>query len=190
MTSATRQEILNITLELFREHGYDGTSIALISNRTGLGKASLYHHFPGGKEQMRQELVHLVADWFLPRLEQLRDKTTPARERLKLFLNEIDSFFGGGQRGCLIAALAVGAADSACRAELSGILNTWIGALADLAESEGVPANDAQTRAEDCVAIIEGALLVSRIVDDKSVFRRAIRISPDMLLGSLRRQGP
>lgn len=186
MATASRQEILQAVLELFRECGYEGTSMAMISERTKLGKASLYHHFPGGKEQMRDELVKLLADWFRPRLEQLKDDATPPRGRVKVFMSELDSFFEGGQRGCLFAALAVGPAENGCRIELKDLMNLWISALAELAEKSGVPANDAQTRAEDCVAQLEGALLVSRIVGDKSIFKRALRQAPDMLFGSSR----
>jgi len=82
--------------------------------------------------------------------------------------------------------LAVGTAENGCRIELKDLMNLWISALAELAEKSGVPANDAQTRAEDCVAQLEGALLVSRIVGDKSIFKRALRQAPDMLFGSSR----
>ena len=44
-------------LQLFRQHGYDGATLSKISQVTGLGKASLYHHFPKGKDEMVQEVL-------------------------------------------------------------------------------------------------------------------------------------
>jgi len=41
----TRQRILNIATELFREHGYAGTSIRDIADGLGMTKAALYYHF-------------------------------------------------------------------------------------------------------------------------------------------------
>ena len=47
-----RADALPALAEVFREHGFEGASLSLISERTGLGKGSLYHFFPGGKEEM------------------------------------------------------------------------------------------------------------------------------------------
>ncbi|MFT7651655.1 MAG: TetR/AcrR family transcriptional repressor of lmrAB and yxaGH operons, partial [Candidatus Azotimanducaceae bacterium] len=35
--------------QVFITRGYDGATLAHLSASTGLSKASLYHHFPGGK---------------------------------------------------------------------------------------------------------------------------------------------
>ena len=49
---AERADVLPQLAEVFRAHGYEGATLALISDATGLGKGSLYNFFPGGKEQM------------------------------------------------------------------------------------------------------------------------------------------
>ena len=51
-----RGDVLPALTEVFRTHGYEGASLALISRHTGLGKGSLYHFFPGGKEEMAAEV--------------------------------------------------------------------------------------------------------------------------------------
>ena len=43
--------------EVFRAHGYEGASLTLITQATGLGKGSLYNFFPDGKEQMAAEVL-------------------------------------------------------------------------------------------------------------------------------------
>ena len=45
-------DVLPALGEVFREHGFEGASLSVIGKRTGLGKGSLYHFFPGGKEEM------------------------------------------------------------------------------------------------------------------------------------------
>src|SRR4029078_11124737 len=47
----TKPEMFSRLMDLFREKGFDGASLADISESTGLGKSSLYHHFPNGKEE-------------------------------------------------------------------------------------------------------------------------------------------
>ena len=52
-----RSQVLRALGEVFRAHGYEGASLTLITEATGLGKGSLYHLFPGGKEQMAAEVL-------------------------------------------------------------------------------------------------------------------------------------
>jgi AcrR family transcriptional regulator len=56
----TKPDMLERLMDLFRAKGFDGASVSDISDATGLGKSSLYHHFPDGKEEMAiQVLAHL-----------------------------------------------------------------------------------------------------------------------------------
>ena len=48
----SKEEVLARLMATFRSDGYDGASLAELSQRTGLGKSSLYHYFPGGKAEM------------------------------------------------------------------------------------------------------------------------------------------
>jgi AcrR family transcriptional regulator len=41
----TRGRILDAALELFSEHGFDGTTLQQIADRLGVTKAALYYHF-------------------------------------------------------------------------------------------------------------------------------------------------
>lgn len=50
-------------LRLFRQYGYDGATLSKISEATGLGKASLYHHFPGGKDEMVEVVLDSLECW-------------------------------------------------------------------------------------------------------------------------------
>jgi len=60
--------------EAFREHGFEGASIAQLSAATGLGKGSLYNFFPGGKEEMAAAVLADVDAWFTANIfEPLRD---------------------------------------------------------------------------------------------------------------------
>jgi AcrR family transcriptional regulator len=52
----TRARIQQVAVELFTEHGYEGTSLREISERLGVTKAALYYHFKS-KEDIIQSLV-------------------------------------------------------------------------------------------------------------------------------------
>lgn len=40
-----RVEVVQRLLKVFRQHGYEGATLSRISEATGLGRASLCHHF-------------------------------------------------------------------------------------------------------------------------------------------------
>lgn len=56
----TRQDILDASLVLFAEQGYDKTSLREIAEQVGVTKAALYYHFPS-KEQILAALLEPVA---------------------------------------------------------------------------------------------------------------------------------
>ena len=52
----TRARIQQVAVELFTEHGYEGTSLREIAERLGVTKAALYYHFKS-KEDIIESLV-------------------------------------------------------------------------------------------------------------------------------------
>lgn len=59
-----RESILRIAVELFNEQGYDATSVADLSQRLGLTKSALYHHFAS-----KEALLEIALDQALSALE-------------------------------------------------------------------------------------------------------------------------
>jgi len=53
----SKEQIADRLFTVFRDRGFEGASIADLSRATGLGKSSLYHHFPAGKEQMAEAVL-------------------------------------------------------------------------------------------------------------------------------------
>jgi AcrR family transcriptional regulator len=56
----TRARIQQVAVELFTEHGYEGTSLREIAERLGVTKAALYYHFKS-KEDI---VASLVEDYY------------------------------------------------------------------------------------------------------------------------------
>jgi AcrR family transcriptional regulator len=55
--STTRQRIVETTAELFRRQGYNATGIKRIVTDAKAPFGSIYHFFPGGKEQLGAEVI-------------------------------------------------------------------------------------------------------------------------------------
>jgi AcrR family transcriptional regulator len=49
MTLNTREKILQVAAKLIVRQGYTATSVSQIARETGIGKATVYHHFPDKK---------------------------------------------------------------------------------------------------------------------------------------------
>src|SRR6476620_9172702 len=56
-TVPTKERLLDASGELFRRQGYTGTGIKAILADAQAPFGSLYHHFPGGKEELGAEAV-------------------------------------------------------------------------------------------------------------------------------------
>lgn len=59
----TKQEILDVALDLFSRQGYEATSISSIADAVGIRKASLYSHF-NCKQAILDDLVKLVLEQY------------------------------------------------------------------------------------------------------------------------------
>ncbi len=56
-SSAARERVLFVAERLFSERGYSSVTLRDIANELGIRQASLYHHVPGGKEQLFVEVT-------------------------------------------------------------------------------------------------------------------------------------
>src|SRR3954468_19818041 len=54
---ATKDRLLDASGELFRRQGFAGTGIKQILAQAGAPFGSLYHHFPGGKDELAAETI-------------------------------------------------------------------------------------------------------------------------------------
>ena len=52
----SQQAVLDAAVAAFIEYGYDATSMGQLSERLGLSKAAIYHHFPAKVELLRAAL--------------------------------------------------------------------------------------------------------------------------------------
>ncbi|GIV98034.1 MAG: hypothetical protein KatS3mg057_2691 [Herpetosiphonaceae bacterium] len=56
-TTSPRNRLLDVAERLFSEQGYEAVTMRDIADAMGVRQASLYHHVPGGKQQLYVEVV-------------------------------------------------------------------------------------------------------------------------------------
>lgn len=171
---AERADALPALAEIFREHGYEGASLALISRATGLGKGSLYHFFPGGKAEMAAAVLAEIEAWFTTHIfAPLLNAEDPARA-IATTLDAVASYFRSGRRVCLVGALALGDTRDRFAIAIAGYFTRWIAALAAALERAGHPPQAANTLAETAIVTIQGAITLTRALDRPDIFERTI----------------
>lgn len=177
----TKEKYIPCLLRLFRQHGYDGATLSKISKATGLGKASLYHHFPGGKDEM----VTTVLDYLEQALEKnilqpLRSEGN-ACDRFKRMCQSVSNSYEGGRQPCLFAILLLGSARDIFQAKVRKLLQIWISEIAQVLIDEGLETSVARQRSEDAVIAIQGALILAQGLDDLAPFERILQELPKQL---------
>ena len=177
-----RSQVIANLLRAFRRNGYEGASLSRLSDETGLGRASLYHHFPGGKEDMAHAVVvSAVHDFANVVLAPLQETGTP-RQRTVAMASALSSFYDGGKEACILALMTVGESREALVPEIRKGLEGWIEALTAVVVEAGQPEAVARERAQDAVARIQGALVLARGLGDTTIFERTVKDQPRDLL--------
>ena len=175
----TRQRILDASAELFRRQGYAGTGIKAVLAASHAPFGSLYHFFPGGKEDLGvaalqsggetyRELVELI---FAPGV----DVVTATR----------DFFRGAGAAleatdyadACPIAtvALEIASTNEPMRAAAAAAFESWLAVLTTRLVEAGVRRARARAISIELFCLVEGAFLLCRTTRDTTPMRVAGR---------------
>ncbi|HEX7791077.1 MAG TPA: TetR/AcrR family transcriptional regulator [Afipia sp.] len=168
--------------EVFRAHGYEGTTLALISEATGLGKGSLYNFFPGGKEEMANEVLASIDRWFVDNIYTPLRTSPDAAKGIAQMYAATDDYFRSGQRVCLVGVVALGASRDLFGDKVKVYFAGWVEALAAALRRLGGDNGTARRKAEHAVLEIQGALVLARAFDDPKFFSRALKESERRLL--------
>lgn len=171
---AERADAIAPLAEVFREHGYEGASLALIGEATGLGKGSLYHFFPNGKEEMVRAVLDEIGQWFEDAVYSPLRNERNANGAIGAMLDSTAQYFRSGRRVCLVGALAVSNTRDLFAQAIRGYFVAWVDALQSALTRQGRDAKQSRILAEEAVLAIQGAIVLSRALDDPSVFQRAI----------------
>ena len=183
ITKVHDEELLDRLTSVFRIHGFEGASLSLISKATGLQRASLYHRFPGGKEDMAKAVLERAWAWLNHRALAPLAGPGKAEERVNKMAQGLRTFFRGGRNSCLLDSLSFGSEENDLRRYVQEGMGAWVEALAKVARETGVPAKKARQQAQDAIGRIQGSLVMARVLKDYGPFERMLLELPTVLLG-------
>lgn len=184
ITKVKDEELLDRLTDVFRTHGFEGASLSRISEATGLQRASLYHRFPGGKEEMAQAVLERAGQWLGNRvLAPLTGPGKPA-DRIRKMAHELHLFYGGGKHSCLLDSLSFGFEESTIKRHVREGMGAWVEALAKVAREAGVSPKKARQQAQDAISLLQGGLVMARVLNDTGPFERTLANLPHVILNN------
>ncbi|WP_395396734.1 TetR/AcrR family transcriptional regulator [Novosphingobium sp. BL-8A] len=184
-----RESALPALAEAFREHGFEGASLAALSKATGLGKGSLYNFFPGGKEEMMEAVLENIDGWFAEAIfSPLEHVVDPAAAVTAMF-DDVTAYFRSGRRVCVVGCLGLNSAGETFSVKVKEYFARWISALVHCLEVGKVPPALALDLAEEAVSGIQGAIVLARALGEEESFLRIVRRLQSSLLDAIGRYG-
>ena len=169
-------------MEVFSRFGYDGASMEILSQATGLKKASLYHRFPGGKKDMAAHVLKNVETWFLTHVDAvIRDEQKPLDKRLDEGIAAISSLFEDGARNCSLRMLSACTESGYFQEKIANSFTILRNAFALIAEKNGLSEEKASAKAMEAIINIQGSLVLSRAMQDNTIFKTSIAAIPELL---------
>jgi AcrR family transcriptional regulator len=172
----------NVDLKLFETFsklGYDGASMELLAQATGLKKASLYHRFPNGKIEMAQHALSIVEEWIQQNIVAVSaNKKLKPEARLKKAISAIDELYNGGANNCLLRTLTVGPDAEAFKEHVSNCFNLLADGFTDIAVDLGLSPKAAKQQAKIVTLLIQGSLVLAGATGDITYFKNSLAKIP------------
>jgi TetR/AcrR family transcriptional repressor of lmrAB and yxaGH operons len=179
--ATTHDDLIRHLRTVFHTYGYDGASLSLISQATGLGKGSLYHHFPNGKVEMAGAVLQAEGVWFQTGLDLLR-QAGPPEQRLALFIDFVRIGEANKDQASTLDVYTMGNARTLFGQDMGIAVQEWISALQQVICDSGIAPEEARQRAITAIARLEGVRLMCRCLNDWQIFDDLLRQLPQDLL--------
>jgi len=154
----TRERILSAAAERFRRQGYCATGLKQVVAEARAPFGSLYHHFPGGKQQLAEEVIQAGGAYFEALVTAVYDEEPTAEASVRaVFAGAAETLAATDfQDACPIAtvALEVASTNDDLRRATADVFEAWTVALTErLGDRE---------RALAVLCALEGAFVLCR----------------------------
>ncbi|MBH5338427.1 TetR/AcrR family transcriptional regulator [Streptomyces pactum] len=173
----TRLRIIQATAALLQQQGYESTSVKRIATAAQASPSSVYHFFPGGKQELAIEAMRHGAREFGELLAQgLASSADPAEAAAACALLLADDLKRSDwSDGCPVAVTAletvgrVPGLQEAATESLTG----WRDLVMAKLVGSGIASDAARSLAGTVISMLEGAELLSRVTRDDTPLRDA-----------------
>jgi TetR/AcrR family transcriptional repressor of lmrAB and yxaGH operons len=170
MAAGVRERMVAGAVRLLAQHGLQATSFSTVLATTKAPRGSIYHHFPGGKDELVTAAIGSAEQHALALLDQQVGASAVA---------VAESFLGawrtlltraGYEIGCALVAVTVAAESPELRERTASAFGAWRQKLASALLAGGLAEADADAAAALLLAASEGAVVICRAERDIAHF--------------------
>jgi TetR/AcrR family transcriptional repressor of lmrAB and yxaGH operons len=151
---------------LLRDQGYSATGRAQLLTESGVSNGSLYHHFPGGMEELAEAALEASGRAVAEALREALDGAPSAALGVARFLDmAVGPVAGEPCPGCPLAPTALESPiiSPRLRATAARCFDQWETLIASRLRADGWPEESVPETASAILSLIEGALLLARV---------------------------
>lgn len=166
-TPTTKERIVYAAADLFRRHGYAGTGMRQVVAAAQAPFGSLYHHFPGGKEQLGEEVIRVAGTMYGELVAAIlengpADPVAATEQAFALAAQQLEE--SGWEDACPIATITLETASTSepMRRASAAVFERWFAALAARFEGAGIAPERARELALTWLMLLEGGFLFCR----------------------------
>jgi AcrR family transcriptional regulator len=166
MATDTHDRIINASADLFRRQGYAGTGVKQIVAAAQAPFGSIYHHFPGGKQQIGAETIRTSGAFYASLIEAVIDPAPDLISGVRDFFARAaehlrDSDFADA---CPIAtvALEVASTSEPLRQATDEVFESWLAAISERFRTAGIEDERARELSLQILSLLEGAFILAR----------------------------
>jgi AcrR family transcriptional regulator len=190
----TRQRLVDASAALFQRQGLTGTGIKQILTQAQAPFSSLYHHFPGGKEELASAAIRASGARYQAVVEAAWDGAPEVISGIEAVFHEAAETLEATDFtvACPIAtvALEVAGTNEPLRQATAEVFDAWIAAGAARFEAEGVSSGDARALALAVIALLEGAFVLSQALKSTQPMHAAGSVAAAAVRRALDSQPP
>ncbi|MFC3678303.1 TetR/AcrR family transcriptional regulator [Ferrovibrio xuzhouensis] len=181
--------VLDAAVQCFWQHGYDGTSVRDLAEKTGITSASLYNAFGDKRGLYRRALDHYLAQSFGDRVGRFEGHLPPRQAITAFFEEIIDRSLKDTQRkGCMLvnSALEVAPHDPEFRRVVTGMLEqveAFFRRCAEGGQRDGTitTAQSADDLAGLLLSVLLGIRVLARTRPERDLLHGLVRPIYDLL---------
>jgi AcrR family transcriptional regulator len=187
MARDTKQRMVEAAALSLRERGLAATSFTEVLAASGAARGAIYHHFPGGKDDLAEHAVAWTGRRVRTELESIGgdDPEAVLRSFVELIGPVVRKAAGG--TSCAVAAVTVEASprQAALNAAVDTAFRSWIDVLEARLRQVGVAPAQAGATARLMVTFLEGSLVLARATGAVAVFEQSASALLQALAGRL-----
>lgn len=187
MAADTRERIIDVSAELLRRQGYANTGVKQIVAAAKAPFGSIYHHFPGGKEELGAAAIRRSGALYELLIPAVFDPAPDLVSAVRLFFEGAAAHLEDSEYedACPIAtvALEVSSTSEPMREACADVFESWIAAGLPRFTAAGLDAATSRKLVIAMINALEGAFILARA----SQSTEALHVAGELMADAVQR---